>query len=96
MTTALDTLLVSTPDVCGGRIRIGGTRITVHRIATLYRQGQDADEIARTYPYLSLGQIYAALACYHANRVEMDAQLSAADAEYDELKSQRDASSGPE
>ncbi len=88
--TALDTMLVSSPDVCGGRLRIDGTRITVHRIATLYQQGQDPDEIARTYPHLSLGQIYAALACYHANRVEIDAELAAADAEYDELKSNAD------
>ena len=90
MTAALDAMLVRTPEVCGGRIRIDGTRITVHRIATLYQQGQDADEIARTYPHLSLGQIYAALACYHANRAEIDGELAAADAEYDELKSQRD------
>lgn len=95
MTTALDAMLVSTPDVCGGRIRIGGTRITVHRIATLYQQGQDADEIARTYPHLSLGQIYAALACYHSNRAEIDAELAAADAEYDELKSRSDEAGEP-
>lgn len=87
MTTALDAMLISTPDVCGGRIRLDGTRITVHRIATLYQQGQDADEIARTYPHLSLGQIYAALAYYHSNRAEIDAELAAADVTYDELKS---------
>lgn len=92
MTTALDTMLVSTPDVCGGRIRLDGTRITVHRIATLYQQGQDADEIARTYPHLSRGQIYAALAYYHTNRAEIDAELAAADAEYDNLKSRSDDS----
>ena len=90
MTTALETMLVSTPDVCGGRIRIDGTRITVHRVATLYQQGQDADEIARTYPQLSLGQIYAALAYYHSNRSVIDADLVVADAEYDELKSRND------
>ena len=92
MTTALDTMLVSTPDVCGGRLRIDGTRITVQRIATLYQQGQDADEIARTYPHLSLGKIYAALAFYHANRAEIDAELAVTDTEYDELKSPSDDS----
>ena len=90
MTTALETMLVSTPDVCGGRIRIAGTRITVQRIATLYQQGQEADEIVRTYPHLSLGQIYAALAYYHSNRMEIDADLVNADSEYDELKSRND------
>ena len=89
MSTALDSILARTPDVCGGRIRIDGTRITVHRIATLYRQGQTPEEIAQTYSHLSLGQIYAALAYYHANRDEIEADLAAADAEYDELSGEQ-------
>jgi uncharacterized protein (DUF433 family) len=88
MSVALDAMLVSTPDICGGRLRIDGTRITVHRIATLYRQGQGAEEIAQTYPHLSLGQVYAALAYYHANRREIESDLTAADARYDDLRRQ--------
>lgn len=88
MSTMLDSLLVRPPGVCGGRIRIDGTRITVHRIAVLYKQGQNAEEVARTYPHLSLGQIYTALAYYHANRDEVEAELAADDADYDALKSQ--------
>ena len=57
----------------------------MHRIATLYRQGQTAEDIAQTYPHLSFGQIYAALAYYHANREEIEAELAAADSEYDKL-----------
>jgi uncharacterized protein (DUF433 family) len=90
MSIALDSILARTPDVCGGRIRIDGTRITVHRIATLYRQGQTAEDIAQTYPHLSFGQIYAALAYYHANREEIEAELAAADAEYDKLSGDSD------
>jgi uncharacterized protein (DUF433 family) len=88
MSTTLDGMLARTPDVCGGRIRIDGTRITVHRIATLYRQGQSAEEIGPTYPHLSLGQIYTALAYYHAKRQAIESELAAADTEYDELKRQ--------
>jgi uncharacterized protein (DUF433 family) len=88
MSTMLDSLLIRTPDVCGGRIRVDGTRITVHRIAVLYKQGQHAEDIAQSYPYLFLSQIYTALAYYHANRSEIDAELAAADVEYDELKKQ--------
>jgi uncharacterized protein (DUF433 family) len=90
MATTLDGLLIRTSGVCGGRIRIDGTRITVHRIVVLYKQGQSAEEIAQTYPHLSLGQIYTALAYYHANREEIEAELAAADAEYDQLKRQDD------
>ncbi len=88
MSTMLDNLLTKAPDACGGRVRINGTRITVHRIAVLYRQGQHAEDIAQSYPHLSLSQIYTALAYYHANRAEIDAELAAADNEYDELKKQ--------
>ena len=53
MTITLDALLVETPNVCGGRIRIDGTRITVHRIATLYKQGQTPEDIVETGPVIS-------------------------------------------
>jgi uncharacterized protein (DUF433 family) len=86
MAQVLDQMLVKTPAVCGGRIRIDGTRITVHRIATLYKQGQTPEDIAQTYPHLSLAQVYTALAYYHANREEIDVELAASDAQYDELR----------
>jgi uncharacterized protein (DUF433 family) len=90
MPTTLDALLTRNTGICGGRIRIDGTRITVHRIATLYRQGQTAEEIAQCYPHLALSQIYAALAYFHANRHEIEAELATDDAEYDELKQRTD------
>jgi len=82
-------MLARSPDVCGGRLRIDGTRITVDRIATLYKQGQSPEDIAQTYPHLSLGQVYAALAYYHANREEIESVLAACDALYDELAGRR-------
>jgi len=88
MPITLSAMLAQTPDVCGGWVRIDGTRISVHRIATLYKQGQGPEEITQTYPQLSLAQIYAALAYYHANRTEVESELAAADAQYDNLKRQ--------
>lgn len=76
MSTEIGRLLISTPDVCGGRLRIDGTRITINQIATLYRQGLDAEDIADQYPHLMLAQVYAALAYYHANREEVEADLA--------------------
>ena len=89
MPTTLDTLLTQTPGTCGGRLRIDGTRITVHRIAAMYRRGDSPEEMVGTYPHLSLAQIYAALAYYHANRDHIDAELAADDALYDELREAR-------
>ena len=88
MAIALDAMLVMTPDICGGRLRIDGTRITVHRIATLYKQGQTAESIIQTYPHLSHAQVYVALAYYHENQVQIDAELAEMDVEYERLKQQ--------
>jgi uncharacterized protein (DUF433 family) len=62
MGTAIDTLLSRSPDVCGGRMRIEGTRVTVHQIAACYQQGWTPEEIADQYPHVTLAQVYAALA----------------------------------
>jgi uncharacterized protein (DUF433 family) len=77
MSTEIGTLLVSSPDVCGRRLRIDGTRITINQIAALYKQGLDAEEIAEQYPHLTMAQVYAALSYYHANQEEIDDDLEA-------------------
>jgi len=57
MTVGFDNLLVRSPSVCGGKLRIEGTRITLLQIATLYRQGMTAEEIAEQCPHLTLAQV---------------------------------------
>ena len=88
MPVQIDTMLEQSPDVCGGRLRIAGTRITVHQIAALDRQGQTVRNIVENCPYLTYAQVYAALAYYHANREEVDAQLTQEAKDYDRLKDQ--------
>ena len=72
--------------VCGGRLRINGTRITVIQVAAMYRQGLSAEDIEQSYVHLNLAQVYAALAYYHANREEVIAELRAEDELYEQLK----------
>ena len=88
MKNVMDGLLVSTPEHCGGLLRIAGTRITVHQIVTLYKQGYLPEEIAHQYPHLSHAQVYAALTYYHANRDEVEAALAAELAEAERLERQ--------
>jgi uncharacterized protein (DUF433 family) len=64
---------------------VAGTKTSVRRIAALYRQHANAEEIARRMSHLSLAQIYAALAYYHANRAQIEADLAAEEAEYERL-----------
>lgn len=82
MRTAIDILLSRSPDVCGGRMRIDGTRITVHQVVTCYQQGFTPEEIGEQYPHINLAQIYAALSYYHANRDEIDRELEAETADF--------------
>ena len=81
MSTEISSLLVTTPEVCGGRLRIDGTGITVNQIVVLYKQGYRAEDIADEYPDLTLAQVYTALAHYHANQQEIEADLEAEEKE---------------
>jgi uncharacterized protein (DUF433 family) len=85
--TDIGTLVTCSPDIGNGRPVITGTKISVRRVVVLYKQGASAEEIARRMRHLSLAQVYAALAYYHANRDEIEADLAEEDAEYWKLAS---------
>jgi uncharacterized protein (DUF433 family) len=73
-------MIVRTPGTLGGRPRIDGTRIGVDTIAIrVFRHGIAPEILASDeyWPYVSLAQIYAALAYYHANKSEIDAEIAA-------------------
>jgi uncharacterized protein (DUF433 family) len=76
MPTILATSLVRTPNICGGRLRIDGTRMTVNQIVALHRQGLTADDIVAQYPQRSLSEVFTVLAWYHANKEEFDGELA--------------------
>ncbi|MCT7951842.1 DUF433 domain-containing protein [Ancylothrix sp. C2] len=90
ITTAIDigTLIVCTPGTCGGRPRIEGTRVSVQAIAVLYKEGMTPEEIAQEFDFLSLGQVYAALAYYHANQELIENLLAEEKAEYQRLEAE--------
>ncbi len=83
--TDIGTLIVHTPETCGGRPRIAGTRVSVQRIAAWYKMGLNAEEIVERMGNLTLAQVYAALTYYHANREEIEAYLMAEKANYERL-----------
>jgi uncharacterized protein (DUF433 family) len=39
MSTEIETLLVRSADICGGHLRINGTRMTVNQLVVCYKQG---------------------------------------------------------
>lgn len=93
--TDIGTLITETPGVCGGRPHLAGAGVSVRRIAGWYKLGRTPDEITDQYGHLSLAQVYAALAYYHANREAIDADLAHEEAEYDRLAAAHRACNAP-
>ena len=90
MSTMVDigTLIVRSPEIRGGRPRIAGTGVTVHRIVGWYKLGLSPEEIADEFGHLTLAQVHGALAYYHANQEEIEADLAAEEAEIEALEQQ--------
>ena len=86
MSVDIGSLVVSSPDMQHDRPRIAGTGITVHRITIWYKLGYSPEEMVRKYPHLTLAQVHAALAYYHANQAEIEAGIAADEAEYEQLE----------
>jgi uncharacterized protein (DUF433 family) len=87
MSSAVDigTLIERSPEIRNGRPRIAGTGVTVMRIAGWYNLGLTPEEIAAKIEHLTLAQIHAALAYYHANRTEIDSDIGAEEAATDKI-----------
>jgi uncharacterized protein (DUF433 family) len=69
-----------------GRPRIAGTGVTVQRVVGWYMLGLSPEEIADRIGHLSLAQVHAALAYYHANREEIEAAMTADKAAGDQVE----------
>lgn len=73
--TDIGSLISREPCLRGGRPCVAGTGVSVRRIALLHNMGLIPEEIARKVSHLSLAQVHAALAYYHANQTEVDADI---------------------
>ena len=76
----IGTLIDRDPKIRGGRPKIAGTGLTVRRIVGWYKMGMSPEEVSLEYPDLALAQVHAALAYYHANRDEIEADVAEEDA----------------
>jgi uncharacterized protein (DUF433 family) len=87
MPTTIDigTMIERSPEIRKGRPCDAGTGVTVRRIAGWHNLGLTPGEIAAKIEHLTLAQIHAALAYYHANRNEIDSDLAAEDAAVEEI-----------
>lgn len=64
-------------DVLGpNQIRLKGHRIGIEHVVELFREGSSAEQIAQTFPGLSLEQIYATITYYLHNQADIDAYMA--------------------
>ena len=75
--TELDSMIVRTPGIVGGKPRIRGHRIGVHRVAGWWKSGLTVEEIGERLSTLTPAEIHAALAYYHLHREEIEAHIEA-------------------
>jgi uncharacterized protein (DUF433 family) len=84
-TVEIGTLIARDPEIRAGRPRIAGTGVTVQRVVGWYKLGLTPEEIVEEFGHVTLAQVHAALAYYHANREEIESAIAADDAEADKL-----------
>jgi uncharacterized protein (DUF433 family) len=79
--------IVSTKDTCGGAPRITGSRIRVKDVVIWHvHQRMSLEEIITNWPHLTLASVHAALAFYYDRKDEIEAEIDADEAWYEEMK----------
>lgn len=74
--TDIGSFIESSPKIRGGRPRVAGTGVTVHRIVRWYKGGETPETIANEIlSHLTVAQVYAALTYYFANQAVIDAEI---------------------
>ena len=68
-----------------GTYRIAGTRVSLDSVVYAFRRGASPESIQRSFPVLTLEQIYGAITFYLAHQEEIDQYLLAGEAEFEKL-----------
>ena len=66
--------------------RIAGTRVSLDSIVYAFWRGQSPESIAKSFPVLTLEEIYGAIAFYLAHREEIDAYLEKDREEFEKMR----------
>ncbi len=75
MTASLSRAIVRTPETCGGRARIDGTRLPVWLLVLRERMGSSEAEILHSYPSIAAADLDAAWDYYRKNTLEIDRDI---------------------
>ena len=75
-TQTLEGLVIRNPELRDGRPIIAGTGVTVRTVVGYYKLGMPPEEISDEMG-IALSGVYGALAYYHLNREEIEADIRA-------------------
>ena len=68
--------IVKDEGICSGKPRIEGTRMKVQHIALKYvHMGLNVDQICKSHPHITRGQIHAALSYYYDHQEEIEGDI---------------------
>lgn len=62
---------------------VTGSRVSLDSLVYAFRRGASPETIQRSFPSLTLEQVYGALTFYLSHQAEIDAYLKSAEAEYE-------------
>jgi uncharacterized protein (DUF433 family) len=69
-----------------GTYRVAGTRVSLDSVVYAFRRGASPESIQRSFPSLTLEQIYGAITFYLAHQEEIDQYLLEGEAEHEKLR----------
>ena len=69
-----------------GKYRIIGTRVSLDSVVYAFRRGASPESIMRSFPSLTLEQIYGAITFYLSHQEEIDQYLLEGEAEHEKLR----------
>ena len=69
-----------------GKYRIAETRVSLDSVVYAFRRGASPESIQRSYPSLTLEQIYGAITSHLSHQEEIDQYLLDGEAEHEKLR----------
>lgn len=78
-----------------GKIRVGGTRVTLDTIVAAFENGATAEEIANQYPSVQLADIYATITYYLRQPDEVNQYLDRREEEAQQVRRENEARFDP-
>ena len=70
----------------GGGLYLAGRRISLDSVVYAFKRGAAPESILRSFPLLTLEEIYGAITYYLSHQHEVDTYLEAGEAEFEALR----------